>query len=56
MVEHEPEDSPEEIDEETRYRLYEKAYDNDSNLISINSSDFNKAIRYFAATLIERKF
>lgn len=52
MVEHEPEDPSEEIDEETRYQLYEKAYDNDSNLISVNSSDFNKAIRYFAATLL----
>ena len=52
MTEHESEDSLEEIDEETRYRLYEKSYDNDSNLISLNSSDFNKAIRYFSATLL----
>lgn len=52
MKEHEPEDSFVEIDEETRYRLYEKSYDNDLNLMSLNSSDFNKAIRYFAATLL----
>ena len=38
MKEHEPEDSFEEIDEETRYRLYEKSYDNDLNLMSLNNT------------------
>ena len=52
MAEHNSENSIDEIEEQERYRLYEKAYDNDSNLIAVNSSDFNKAIRYFSATLL----
>ncbi len=52
MVEQNSENFLEETEYQERYRLYEKAYDNDSNLISLNSSDFNKAIRYFSATLL----
>ena len=52
MAEHDSENHIEETDEEKRYRLYDKSVDQDSNLISLNNSDFNKAIRYIAATLL----
>lgn len=52
MTEHETEKTTEEIDRQTRYRLYEKAYEKDSDLITQNSSDFNNAIRYFTGTLL----
>ena len=52
MAEHNSEDSIAKIDYGTRYRLYEKSYDNDSNLIALNSTEFNKAIRYFGGMLL----
>ena len=52
MAERTPEDSIAKIDYDTRYRLYEKSYDNDSNLIALNSTEFNKAIRYFGGMLL----
>ena len=52
MAEHTPEDSIAKIDYDTRYRLYERSYDNDSNLIALNSTEFNKAIRYFGGMLL----
>lgn len=52
MAERTPEDSIKKIDYDTRYRLYERSYDSDSNLIALNSTEFNKAVRYFGGMLL----
>ena len=52
MAEHDSENYIKKIDYQTRYRLYEKSYDNDSNLIALNSTEVNKAIRYFGGMLL----
>ena len=42
----------EENDYQMRRRLYEETYANNSNLITLNNSEFNTAIRYFIPTLL----
>lgn len=50
------ETSIEDIDPKTRYDLYQRAFDNDTNRMLLNASDFDKAIRYIAATLLVALF
>lgn len=52
MTENETENTTEDNDYQERYSLYKEIYKEDSNLIAVNSSDFNNAIRYFTATLL----
>ncbi|RKU31597.1 hypothetical protein C6499_04185 [Candidatus Poribacteria bacterium] len=56
MAENNRESSIEDIDYNTRYGLYQRVLDNDTNRMLLNASDFNKAIRYIAATLLVALF